>query len=112
MPCNAGWTGRRGSPHRCAKSAFIPRRNCWAPYAAQGRDLRTWLANAEINRDRGLRLHYLAGLALNRGAAPSIYVQIACNEAAFPRDIFTGSPTAMEALEKNFKSHGDPTRAF
>jgi len=77
-------------------------------YAAQGRDLREWLAHAEINRDRGLRLQYLAGLALNQGNAPSIYGQIEA-KGSFPRDIFTGSQAAMEALEKNFKAwRSDP----
>ena len=77
-------------------------------YAAQARDLQGWLAHAQINRDRGLRLQYLAGLALNQGSAPSIYGQIEA-KGSFPRDLFTGSPAAMAALEKNFKAlRSDP----
>ncbi len=34
-------------------------------YAGRGRDLAPWLADAEINRERHLRLQYLAGLAAN-----------------------------------------------
>jgi spermidine synthase len=77
-------------------------------YAAQGRDLRGWLAHAQINRDRGLRLQYLAGLALNQGSAPFIYGQIEAR-GGFPRDLFTGSPAALEAVEKNFNAwRSDP----
>jgi hypothetical protein len=35
-------------------------------YLGQGPDMLPWLANAQINRDRSLRLQYLAGLSLNR----------------------------------------------
>jgi spermidine synthase len=72
-------------------------------YAAQGRDLRGWLAHAEINRDRGLRLQYLAGLALNHAGAPSIYVEIE-SRGAFPEDIFRGSPAQMDELRKDFQA--------
>jgi len=34
-------------------------------YAGQGPDLGPWLKQAEINRDRNLRLQYLAGMGLN-----------------------------------------------
>jgi len=47
-----------------------------ATYAVKASDLRPWLRNAQINRDRNLRLQYLAGLGLNNYLAPEIYSQI------------------------------------
>src|SRR5262249_1439604 len=35
-----------------------------ATYAGRGRDLTIWLSDATINRDRNLRLQYLAGMGL------------------------------------------------
>jgi spermidine synthase len=95
------------SPRRLAASlrevGFHSAAELLGTYAARGRDLRGWLAHAEINRDRGLRLQYLAGLALNQGNAPFIYGQIEA-KGSFPPDVFTGSPAALEAVEKNFKA--------
>jgi spermidine synthase len=42
-------------------------------YVASDSDLVSWLAGAEINRDRNLRLQYLAGLGVNLAEGPSIY---------------------------------------
>ena len=47
-----------------------------ATYAGGAADLREWLRGAEINRDRNLRLHYLAGMGLNSRQADSIYREI------------------------------------
>jgi spermidine synthase len=70
-------------------------------YAAQTGDLREWLKYAQINRDRGLRLQYLAGMALNQGRAGEIYAQIV-RRGGFPPNVFTGSAGQMEALHKSF----------
>jgi spermidine synthase len=48
-------------------------RRLLATYAAEGADLRPWLQNAQINRDRDLRLQYLAGMGLNSYQANAIY---------------------------------------
>src|SRR5262249_28546900 len=37
----------------------------FSTYAGRAADLKPWLASAQINRDRNLRLQYLAGLGLN-----------------------------------------------
>jgi spermidine synthase len=42
-------------------------------YAGRGPDLGDWLRGAEINRDRNLRLQYLAGLGFNTRQSRSIY---------------------------------------
>jgi len=44
-----------------------------ASYVGQGRDLQQWLADAEINRDRSLRLQYLAGLAIDTYMSDEIF---------------------------------------
>jgi spermidine synthase len=45
-------------------------------YAGYGKDLKNWLAGAEINRDRSLRLEYLAGFSLWRWQSIAIYEDI------------------------------------
>jgi spermidine synthase len=45
-------------------------------YAVSHEELIPWLAGAEINRDRNLRLQYLAGLGLNRTEGAAIYREI------------------------------------
>ncbi len=68
-------------------------------YAGQASDLKTWLAHAEINRDRSLRLQYLAGLQLNsRGGSESYHEML--NHVAFPEKIFYGSDFYRDALRK------------
>ncbi len=59
-------------------------------FAAQAPDLRQWLRGAAINRDRSLKLQYLAGLSLNTNASNEIYNAI-LKFARFPDDVFTGS---------------------
>lgn len=59
-------------------------------YAARAQDLGAWTAGAEINRDRNLRLQYLAGLGVNVNAAELIYSQM-LGPAKFPAGLFTGA---------------------
>ena len=65
-------------------------------YAGQARDLRPWLADAQINRDRNLRLQFLAGMANNVYDA-AIYADMR-EYRRFPEEMFTGAPEANEAL--------------
>jgi spermidine synthase len=62
----------------------------FANYAAQRDGLNEWLQGAQINRDRNLRLQYLAGMELNKAMENSIYNQMARN-GHFPENIFVGS---------------------
>jgi spermidine synthase len=66
-------------------------------FAAQGPQLSSWLADAQINRDRNLRLQYLAGLGLNRYEQALIYSQIIANRQV-PPDLFRGSPERLAAI--------------
>jgi spermidine synthase len=66
-------------------------------YAGRLPDLKAWLADAEINRDRNLRLQYLAGLQLDSNTGTDAYEQI-LGQRRFPADIFLASPTQLVAL--------------
>ena len=70
-------------------------------YGARASELHGWLARAQINTDLGLRLQYLAGMALNRGNAGSIYGQIEAR-GPFPSDLFHGSEAQIEAVRRSF----------
>jgi spermidine synthase len=70
-------------------------------YAAQASDLRAWMQNAQINRDRNLRLQYLAGFGLNTNAAGVIFDQL-MNPAVFPDNLVVGSPESRAALKTLF----------
>lgn len=73
--------------------------NLLSTYAANSSDLREWMRTAQINRDRNLRLQYLAGLGLNVNAGPEIFQQI-ISSRHFPNEIFTGSPGNMQPIEQ------------
>jgi spermidine synthase len=68
-------------------------------YTVQASDLRAWLANAQINRDRNLRLQYLAGLGLNVDLGGPIYDEI-ISHAKIPAPIFTGTPDRVDTLNE------------
>ncbi len=67
-----------------------------ATYAGSTDDLEPWLSDAEVNRDRSLRLMYLAGLGLNRYAAEDIYEEI-LEWRTSPEGLLTGSPERIAA---------------
>jgi spermidine synthase len=66
-------------------------------YGGQASDLQPWLRGAEINRDRNLRLQYLAGMS------PNLYQEVAIfNEMEvyrkFPGDLFVATDITKKAL--------------
>ena len=64
--------------------------NILGTYAGRGRDLAPWLADAEINRERHLRLQYLAGLAANTDMRFGIF-QAILDYRRYPADLFVAS---------------------
>ena len=64
-----------------------------------------WLADAQINRDRNLRLQYLAGMGVNLYRADAIYRDMA-RYRRFPEGLFTGSPDRMFDLRRAFSENG------
>jgi spermidine synthase len=59
-------------------------------YAGRARDLAPWLAGAEINREKHLRLQYLAGLAANTDQRFMIF-QSMVHYRRYPADLFEAS---------------------
>jgi spermidine synthase len=69
----------------------------FSTYAGSASTLAPWLAGAEINRDRNLRLQYLAGLGLNTYEQAAIYRQMLSYRRP-PVDLFEGSEEQLQAL--------------
>ncbi len=66
-------------------------------YAGQAPDLGPWLRNAQINRDRDLRLQYLAGLGMLNNSASYILDDL-LRYRRFPRELITGSDERVRQL--------------
>jgi spermidine synthase len=71
-------------------------------YFGQGSDLQPWLEGAQINLDRNLRLQYLAGFEINSEASEQIY-QSLLGYRRFPKGLFTGSESTIEALKASLE---------
>lgn len=69
----------------------------FSTYATQARDLVAWTADAEINRDRNLRLQYLAGMGLNYYRGESIFNAMITGHH-FPEKLFVAAEPWKEAL--------------
>jgi spermidine synthase len=70
-----------------------------ATFAGLAEDLRPWLADAAINRDRNLRLQYLAGLGASSYREGPIFSELS-RYRRYPARLFTGSPQAQHALQQ------------
>jgi spermidine synthase len=75
----------------------------FATYAGQPGDLKPWLADAQINRDRNLRLQYLAGLGLNLYQSGPIYAEMISYASRFPEGLFVGSEEKLQELRQAFE---------
>jgi spermidine synthase len=73
-----------------------------ATYGGRPADLAPWLEHADINRDRNLRLQYLAGMGLNSDESGQILAEL-LSYLSLPEDLFLGTPQAREALRKAFE---------
>jgi spermidine synthase len=71
----------------------------FSTYAGRGSDLTAWTRDALINRDRNLKLQYLAGLGLNLYQSDRIYSDMLLH-AKYPEGLFTGSDTTIQALRE------------
>jgi len=74
-------------------------------YAGQASDLQPWLQGAAINRDRNLRLQYLAGFALNDSQEGVIYNQMLLYRR-YPYNLFAVSGQRMSAMMSAFNARG------
>ncbi len=68
-----------------------------ATYAGQARDMAPWLKDAAINRDRNLRLQYLAGMGVNASESQAIYTAMLAYRRP-PVNVFAGSDGAKAYL--------------
>ena len=62
----------------------------FSTYAGKRPDLDPWMADAMINRDRNLRLQYLAGLGLNLYQSDVIYADMLKYATRYPEELFVG----------------------
>jgi spermidine synthase len=75
----------------------------FATFAGQASDYEPWLADAEINRDRNLRLQYLAGRGLNLYRADAIFAEM-LTFSRVPEGIFVGTDESMGSLLRRIKA--------
>jgi len=69
----------------------------FANYAGMKTDLGPWLADATINRDRNLRLQYLAGMGFNLYQSEAIYADM-LQYSRYPDGLFVGSDATLSQL--------------
>ena len=67
-------------------------------YGGRATYLKPWLADAQINLDKNLRLQYLAGFGINAQERTPIYRDI-LQYQLYPKDIFSGSPERLNILK-------------
>jgi len=80
-----------------AEIGFNSASDLLSTFAGQGADLAPYLADAQINTDRNLRLQYLAGAGVNAYEQAKIYRGI-LQARQFKPNLFTGRPDVVNAL--------------
>jgi len=68
-------------------------------YAGRAADLQAWLADAQINQDRSLRLQYLAGMGLNSYDSEYIFNRIV-EYRKFPEGLFFDNATQDGSVQQ------------
>jgi spermidine synthase len=89
-----------------AQVNFYSAAQLMATFAAKKPEIDPWLADAQLNRDRNLRLQFLAGLSMNRYEADRIYRDMA-RYRTFPQGLFVGSPGRLAQLQAAWQSSGE-----
>jgi spermidine synthase len=72
----------------------------FSTFAGRATDLAPWLRDASINRDRNLRLQFLAGMGLNLYQSDVIYSGMLAYARHFPDDLFVASPQTLQSLRE------------
>jgi spermidine synthase len=97
------WEERLNSPQYAAvknslrEISIYSAVDLFANYAGRASDLKAYLADAQINHDRDLRLQYLAGLGLNLYQSGPIYAEI-LRHKTYPEGLFSGSNETLAKL--------------
>lgn len=68
-------------------------------FVADGPQLASWLADAQINRDRNLRLQYLAGFGNNNYDEANLYRELV-HHGGWSQNLFTGSAASLKRLQE------------
>ena len=78
-------------------------------YAGNARELAPWLKDAEINRDRNLRLQYLAGFRSNLYQSEGIFNEMV-KYRKFPDNLFTGPEASLQIMKSKIALAGIPLK--
>ena len=81
----------------------------FATYAGRGSDLVEWVRGGAINRDRNLRMQYLAGTGLNLDDSASIYADILAYRR-FPDDLFMSAEGRVQSLRESIQNRTQSSR--
>jgi spermidine synthase len=76
-----------------------------ATFAVRGTDLQPWMQNAQLNRDKNLRLQYLAGMWFNSYLSTTLFQNI-LSYYRFPSSLFTGSSQSLAVLQQALSQAG------
>jgi spermidine synthase len=82
-----------------AATGFDSPAGLFATYAARREDLKEWLDGAAINRDRNLRMQYLAGLGMDYDEAAAIYAGMTAH-TRFPEGMFISAEGRLDSLRR------------
>ena len=74
-------------------------------YAGTATDLKPWLADAQINRDRNLRLQYLAGMAAHDYREAVIYSEM-LKYRRYPDKLFVATTASTQELRRRLRLPG------
>ncbi len=99
-----GYAGVKASLREVGINSLI---DLFAGYRGQKAELAPWLAGAEINRDRNLRLQYLAGIEKYSFEMDKIYLELD-RLRKFPEALFVASDAWKEELRRAL----EPSRAL
>ena len=89
-----------------AEVGFYSASQLMATFAAKKPEIDPWIADAQLNRDRNLRLQFLAGMGMNLYVADAIYRDMA-RYRTYPTGLFTGSPERIQLLQRYWESEGE-----
>jgi spermidine synthase len=88
-----------------AEVGFYSAAQLMSTFAAKRPEIDPWLEDAQLNRDRNLRLQYLAGMGMNLYEADQIYRDMA-RFRTYPEGLFTGSSERLEQLAHAWETLG------
>jgi spermidine synthase len=81
----------------------------FSTYAGQAADLGKWMQDAQMNRDKDLRLQYLAGMWFNSYQSTRILQSILA-DYKYPQNLFAGTEEQILALKQRLANQGRQER--